>query len=80
MTAPHSPSVVEAVRLYTVAGAAEHMLVSPNWVRAQIKSGELRAVELGSTRSKTRVRADDLQRFIDSRTHGVAPMLAVVRS
>jgi len=64
---------IEAVRLYTVAAVAKHMQVSDNWVRERIKSGQLRSVELGSTRAKTRVRADDLQAFIDSRTHGKQP-------
>jgi excisionase family DNA binding protein len=64
-------TTVEAVRLYSVAAVAEHLGMSRVWVYAQINGGKLRAVELGSTRAKTRVRADDLQAFIDSRTFGI---------
>jgi excisionase family DNA binding protein len=62
------PKAVEAVRLYAISHVAERLEVSETWVRKQIHDGRLRAVELGSTRAKTRVRADDLQRFIDERT------------
>jgi len=65
-----APATVEAVRLYSVAAVADRLQVSENWVRKQITEHKLRAVELGSTRAKTRVRADDLQAFIDSRTFG----------
>ncbi|WOH20158.1 helix-turn-helix domain-containing protein [Paenarthrobacter sp. GOM3] len=58
----------EAVRLYSTKDAAELMGMSDDWVRARIKDGSLRAVELGSSRQKWRVRADDLQAFIDART------------
>ncbi|AOY72012.1 hypothetical protein ARZXY2_2481 [Arthrobacter sp. ZXY-2] len=44
------------------------MCMSDDWVRARIKDGSLRAVEMGTGRQKWRVRADDLQRFIDART------------
>jgi excisionase family DNA binding protein len=65
--------VVEAVRLYTVADAAEHLGMSRGWLYGQIRAGRIRFVELGDTRAKQRIRADDLQAFIDDRTHGQAP-------
>ena len=64
--------VAEAVRLYTVSDAADVIGMSAEWVRRQIVNGTLRAVELGSGRSKRRVRADDLQAFIDARSFGGA--------
>jgi excisionase family DNA binding protein len=59
---------VEAVRLYSVAKVAEQLDMSRECVYERIRRGELRKVELGDTTAKTRVRADDLQRFIDERT------------
>jgi excisionase family DNA binding protein len=63
-------TAVEAVHLYTVAQAAEVIGMSSEWLRRQIKAGQLAAVEFGTSRSKQRVRADDLQAFIDARTFG----------
>jgi len=63
-------AVVEAVRCYSVAAVAERLDMSTDWVYARIKAGELGVVELGSTRSKQRIRADVLQAFIDSRSFG----------
>jgi predicted DNA-binding transcriptional regulator AlpA len=63
-------AMTDAVRLYSVAAVAEHLGMSRVWVYAQINTGKLRTVELGSTRAKTRVRSDDLQAFIDARTFG----------
>ena len=63
--------MTEAVRLYPVAKAAEVLGVSPDYVYDRINEGIIRVVELGSGRAKQRVRADDLQAFIDSRTYGV---------
>lgn len=65
--------IKEAVRLYSVRTVAERMEMSRFWVYAQIRAGRLRAVELGDDRAKTRVRADDLQAFIDARTFGRGP-------
>ena len=63
----------EAVRLYPVVEAAKVLGVSRGFVYKLINDGVLRAVELGTNcKSKTRVRADDLQAFIDLRTHGEA--------
>lgn len=61
---------VETVRLYSVAKAAEQLDVGRDFVYERIRRGDLRTVELGDVRSKLRIRADDLQRFIDSRTFG----------
>ncbi|GAA1048468.1 helix-turn-helix domain-containing protein [Arthrobacter russicus] len=61
-------NVHEAVRLYSTRKAAEVLDMSPGWVRARIHDGSLRAVEFGSSREKWKVRADDLQAFIDART------------
>lgn len=62
--------IEDAVRLYSVRTVAERMEMSRGWVYAQIRAGVLPAVELGDTRAHTRVRADDLQAFIDARTFG----------
>ena len=63
----------EAVRLYSTAQAAERLGVSSDFIEDRVHSGQLRVVELGSDRrQKWRIRADDLQAFIDSRTLGVA--------
>lgn len=66
---PHTPEALEAVRLYPVAKAADLISMSRTWVYEQIKEGRLPVVEFGSTRAKQRIRADDLQKFIDARTH-----------
>ncbi|TFC92078.1 MULTISPECIES: helix-turn-helix domain-containing protein [Cryobacterium] len=63
-------SAVEAVRLYSVAAAATQLDMSRVWVYDQIKAGKLRVVEFGDTRPHQRIRADDLQKFIDARTFG----------
>ncbi|NNC10680.1 helix-turn-helix domain-containing protein [Planctomonas sp. JC2975] len=62
------PAAFEAVRLYSVASVADHLQVSRGWVYERISRGELRKVELGDMTAKTRIRADDLQRFVDDRT------------
>lgn len=60
----------DSVRLYSVKDAAERISMSERWLYLRIAAGEIPVVELGGTRAKTRIRADDLQAFIDSRTHG----------
>lgn len=60
----------EAVRLYPVAAAAELLGVSRYYIYDRINQGLLPVVELGTGRAKQRVRADDLQAFIDARTYG----------
>lgn len=58
------------VRLYTVIEAADLLGVSRHNIYKRINAGELPTVELGDTRSKLRIRADDLQALIDGHTHG----------
>lgn len=59
----------ETVRMYSVKTAAEILDTSPAYVFDRIKDGSIpRHIDLGSTRAKFRIRADDLQAFIDSRT------------
>lgn len=62
--------MTEAVRLYPVAKAAEMLGVSVYYMYDRIHNGDIPVVELGTGRAKQRVRADDLQAFIDSRTYG----------
>lgn len=72
MCASPTPATVEAVRLYSVAKVGARLDMSREWVYERIRRGDLRKVELGDTTAKTRIRADDLQAFIDARTFGVA--------
>ena len=67
---PEIPAVVDCVRLYTVATAAQRLEVGVDWIYERIASRVLPVVELGDSRRNQRIRADDLQRFIDSRTSG----------
>lgn len=61
--------VLEVERQYSVKSAAAILDTSEDYVLDRIKDGELpRIVDLGSTRSKYRIPASDLQRFIDRRT------------
>lgn len=62
----------EAVRLYSVAAAAELLGVSADYVYDRINAGDLIVTELGHGRAKQRIRADVLQAFIDSRTVAAA--------
>jgi len=57
--------------LLTIPEAGEKLGVSPNTVYKLIAGGDLRAVDMSSSnakRSRTRVRADDLEAFIEART------------
>jgi excisionase family DNA binding protein len=65
--------VSETVRLYPVAKAAEVLGIGRTFMYSLINSGQIRVVELGTSKAKQRVRADDLQAFIDSRTYGANP-------
>jgi excisionase family DNA binding protein len=57
------------MRLYTVAEAAETLGTSKAYVYERLRAGELRSVDLGTpAKRKLRIRADDLQAFIDART------------
>jgi excisionase family DNA binding protein len=63
-------SVTEAVRLYTVLEAAAVLNTGKDFVYGLIASGNLAVVELGTGRSKQRVRADTLQAYIEAHTFG----------
>lgn len=60
-----------ATKLLTIRETAERLGVkAPNTVYALISAGKLRAVDIAATgtRSRTRIREDDLQDYIDSVT------------
>jgi excisionase family DNA binding protein len=63
-------NAIQAIRLYPVAEAAKLLGVSVDYVYDRIKERVIPVVELGHGRPKQRIRADDLQAFIDSRTYG----------
>ncbi len=59
----------ETVRLYTVVEAASRLGVSADYIYERQKDRSLRAVDIGTNgRKKIRVRADDLQDYIEART------------
>ncbi len=60
---------VPPFRLYTVRSAAEMLEVSIYYVYDRIKDGSLsHVIDLGGTRGKLRIRADAIEKFIESRT------------
>jgi excisionase family DNA binding protein len=72
----HTVSPSETVDLFTIEGTATRLRCSDTHVYRLINAGLLRAVDIsapGSPRTKTRVRSDDLQDYIDSRTRGRTP-------
>ena len=70
--------VLEVERQYSVKSAAAVLDASEDYVLARIKDGSLpRLVDLGSSRSKYRIPASDLQAFIDSRTSTAKKMPGV---
>lgn len=75
IVAPSRPAretvVVDERRLYSVASAAKLLGVDIGYVYSRIKSGEIAVVELATAmRSKQRISAPELDRFITSRTFG----------
>lgn len=61
----------DPIQLYTTREAGEILGVTAMSVWRYVKAGRLRAVNLAgpdATRPKLRIRADDLQKFIDNRT------------
>jgi excisionase family DNA binding protein len=74
LTAKQVNELLEQARdpkLLTVPQAASELGIAPNTLFKMIAAGELRVVDMaspGSKRPKSRVRADDLQAFIESRT------------
>jgi len=64
-------SAAPGLSLLTPAAAAARIGASEMHVYRLIADGELRAVDIaqrGSRRSKTRVRSDDIDRYIETRT------------
>ena len=60
-----------STQLLTIPQAADRLEIAPNTVYRLIASGDLRAVDMavsGTRKSKTRVREDDLDAFIEGRT------------
>lgn len=69
MTRRAVPVAEETVRLYTAVQAGRILGVSDDFIYARQKDHTLRVVDVGTNgRKKLRVRADDLQAFIDART------------
>ena len=66
----HEQVIVDERRLYSVASAAKLLEVSTSYIYDQINARDVAVVELGSERSKQRISAPELQRFIDARTFG----------
>jgi excisionase family DNA binding protein len=63
-----------SIQLLTISQAAERLGISMNTVYKMISVGDLRAVDMavpGARSSKTRVRQDDLDAFIEARTREV---------
>jgi excisionase family DNA binding protein len=74
-TAGHRAS---GATLLTIAVAAARLGCSDNHVYRLIASGELPAVDIaqaGARRSKTRVRSDHVDAYIDARTRRVSGVL-----
>jgi len=66
---PADPFAIEP--LYSVAKVAQLLDVSTDYVYRAIKAGDIPVVELGSTRAKQRVRAEDLARFVADHSSAV---------
>jgi excisionase family DNA binding protein len=63
-------------RLWSVPDAAELLGCSEMHVYRLVSTGELRAVDIsrkGAGKSKTRIRSDDLDTYIESRTRRAVP-------
>ncbi|TFC03644.1 helix-turn-helix domain-containing protein [Cryobacterium mannosilyticum] len=60
-------AIVDPLRLYSVTAASGILAMSKVWVYKQIREGHLPVVEFGHTRPHQRIRAVDLQRFIEDR-------------
>jgi len=80
MTAPRSRRrpAAQGMALLSVTEVAERLSSGPSHVYRLIAVGELRAVDIaqpGAKKSKTRVRLDELDRYIESRTRraGLGP-------
>ena len=63
-------------QLLPIPAAAERLGCSEMHIYRLVSSGELRAVDIsrkGAGKSKTRIRSDDLDAYIESRTRRAAP-------
>ena len=63
-------------QLLPIPAAAERLGCSEMHIYRLVSSGELSAVDIsrkGARKSKTRIRSDDLDAYIDSRTRRAAP-------
>jgi excisionase family DNA binding protein len=64
-------------QLLTIPAAAELLGCSDTYIYRLVSTGELRAVDIsqrGAGKSKTRIRSDDLDAYIESRTRRVTPV------
>ena len=60
-----------STKLLTIPETADELGISPNTVYKMIACGDLRAVDMavpGARSSKTRIRLEDLEAFIEART------------
>ena len=65
----------QGVTLLTVPEAAERLSSGPSHVYRLIAVGELAAVDIaqpGARKTKTRVRSDEIDRYIEAKTRGSA--------
>jgi excisionase family DNA binding protein len=63
-------------QLFSVPAAAARLECSEMHVYRLVSTGELRAVDIsrkGAGKSKTRIRSDDLDAYIEARTRRAAP-------
>ena len=65
-------NAVPDIRAYTILEAAQLLGVSKHYVYTRIQDGEIHATDLGEGRTKYRVTAAELRRFLNSRTETAA--------
>jgi excisionase family DNA binding protein len=64
-----------STQLLSIPAAAERLECSEMHIYRMVSSGELRAVDIsqkGARKSKTRIRSDDLDAYIEARTRSAA--------
>jgi excisionase family DNA binding protein len=59
------------VELYSITETASHLGLHPKTVERMIRRGDLNAVRVGDKKA-IRIRADELQAFIDARSDSTA--------
>ena len=65
-----------SAQLFSVPAAAARLECSEMHIYRLVSTGELRAVDIsrkGAGKSKTRIRSDDLDAYIEARTRRAAP-------